>query len=63
MLLACLSAAAVFGWQEFLVRFHYQGLQTGLFCTGSRFPPPPPSSGTYVLSAWRRGSGPPTTSA
>lgn len=47
---ASLSATAILAWQELVVRFRYQGLQTGLFCTGSRFPVPPPlSAGTYVF--------------
>ena len=50
VLAACFSAARDTRRQEFVIRFHYQSLQTGLFYTGSRFPAPPPlRAGTFVF--------------
>ena len=44
------AAAAVLTWQELTIRYHYQGNQTGLFCTGSKQRIPPQlRNGTYVF--------------
>ena len=43
------AAAAVLTWQELAIRYHYQGNQTALFCTGSKQRIPPQfRDGTYV---------------
>jgi hypothetical protein len=47
VLLACLSVAAILGWQEFLVHFRYGGVQTALFFTGAGSVPPPLQVETY----------------
>ena len=44
------AAAAVLTWQELTIRYHYQGNQTALFCTGSKQRIPPQlRNGTYVF--------------
>src|SRR5581483_5131031 len=50
LLLACISAAAIFAWQEFIIHFRYDGQQSALFFTGGQLSVPPPlQAGTYLF--------------
>jgi hypothetical protein len=50
VVLALLSLLAILGWQELVVRHHYQGQQTALFFTGEKFRTPPAfREGTYLF--------------
>lgn len=51
LLAALLAALSILTWQELVIRYHYHGNQTALFCTGSKFDVPPElRQGTYVFA-------------
>jgi hypothetical protein len=50
VLFALLSFVMIAAWQELVIRYYYQGNQTGLFCTGDRQKIPEPlREGTYLF--------------